>query len=140
MQFTFCKETGKQTIKQLSKARLSLVKSASARWQDNFFDTIEQLKQVGLVIASHRDCISTYTSKTHINRYLRKDGKMERMEYLIPKSQGDHQRLHLIFQLTVCFVVNAAKKKIQSIRIAGGNITLFNSSTQQPGYLLKTSF
>ena len=78
MQFTFCKETGKQTIKQLSKARLSLVKSASARWQDNFFDTIEQLKQVGLVIASHRDCISTYTSKTHINRYLKKrrqDGK-----------------------------------------------------------------
>ena len=72
LQCIFCKETGKQNIKQLSEERLNSVKSASERGQDNFFDTIEQLKRDGLVIASHRDCISTCTSKTHIDRYLKK--------------------------------------------------------------------
>ena len=75
-----CKETGEQNIKQLSEERLSSVKSASKRRQGNFFDTIEQLKRNGLVISSHRDFISTYTSKTHIDRYLknrRQDGKNE---------------------------------------------------------------
>ena len=66
LQCIFCEETGKQNIKQLSEERLSSAKSTSERRQDNFFDPIEQLKQDGSVIASHRDCLSTYTSKTHI--------------------------------------------------------------------------
>ena len=80
LQCIFCKETDKQNIKQLSEERLSLIKSASERRQDNFFGAIEQLKRDGLVIASHRDCISTYTSKIHVDQHLKKrrqDGKNE---------------------------------------------------------------
>ena len=72
LQCIFCNETGKENIKQLSEERLRSVRSATERRQDNFFDTIEQLKRNGLVIGSHRDCISTYTSKTHIDRFLKK--------------------------------------------------------------------
>ena len=53
-----------------------VIKSTSERRQDNFFDTIEQLKRDGLVIASHQDCISTYTTKTQIVRYLKKRGQV----------------------------------------------------------------
>ena len=71
LQCIFCRETGKQNIKQLSEERLWSVKSASERQQDNFFGTVEKLKRDGLVIASHRACISSYTSKTHTDRYLK---------------------------------------------------------------------
>ena len=53
------------------------------------------------------------------------------MRYLIPKY------LHLIFELTVFFLLNAARRRIKTIRIAGGNITLFNPCTRQFGYLFK---
>ena len=61
----FCKETGKQNIKQLSEKRLTSVKSASERRQNNFFDTIEQLKRDGLVIAFH--CLP---SLLYLNAYI----------------------------------------------------------------------
>ena len=48
---------------------------------------------------------------------------MERMRHLSPKYQEHQQRLYLIFENTVCFVVNAAKRRIQSIRMADRNIT-----------------
>ena len=51
----------------------------------------------------------------------RQDGKNE---VLASKNPRRSQRLNLIFKLTVCFVVNAAKRRIQSIPLAGGNITL----------------
>ena len=76
---------------------------------DNFFDTIEQLKPFHpIAIVSQR--IHPKLTYTGI---LRRDGKMERMRYLTSKSQDNQQRLHLIFELTVCFVVNAAKKRLR---------------------------
>lgn len=48
---------------------------------------------------------------------------MERMRHLSPKYQEHQQRLYLIFENTVCFVVNAPKRRIQSIRVADRNIT-----------------
>ena len=56
---------------------------------------------------------------------------MERMRYLIPICQDGQQRLRLILELAVCFVVSAAKRKIQSIRIAGINISLSDTCTWQ---------
>ena len=54
---------------------------------------------------------------------------MERMRYLIPKSQDDQQRQHLIFELIVYFVGNADKRRIQIIQIRNGNIALFDPCT-----------
>ena len=53
----FCKKPDKQYIKQLSEERLRSVKSPSEPQQDNFFDTIENIKRNCLVIASHRVCM-----------------------------------------------------------------------------------
>ena len=80
LQRTFCIETGKQNIKQLPEEPLSSVKLASERRQGNFFDTTQELKRDALVTASHHDFISTFTSKTHIERHLKKrrqDGNNE---------------------------------------------------------------
>ena len=78
------------------------------------------------MIASER--IQPKLTQTNI---LRRDGKTERMSDLIPKSRDNQQRLHFIFRLTVCFVVNSNKRRIESIRTAGGNVTLLYPCTQQ---------
>ena len=105
----FCKETGKQNIKQLSEERLSLVKSTSQRRQDNA-------------------CISTYTSKTHIYQHPKKrrqDGKKE-----VPDSRKSRRSTKTAFDFrTFCFLVNTVKRSIESIQIAFNNITTSTTMT-----------
>ena len=78
MECIFCKEIGKQNIKQLSEERLSPVKSVNECRQFLWYHrTVE-------TIPSYRNCISTYTSKTYIYRYLKKrwqDGKNEILDF-----------------------------------------------------------
>ena len=62
----FCDQAKAEDIKQWSEKRLDSVISARERCEDNFHVTIEQLKENNISLASHRNCVSTYTSSTHI--------------------------------------------------------------------------
>ena len=63
----------KEAIKELTDSRLESMLNASETRKDGFYSgVVERFKREGITLASHRSCISTYTSKQHISRYLSK--------------------------------------------------------------------
>lgn len=75
------------------------------------FDKTISLVPSWLVIDSHYECISAYTSKTYIVQYHKKrwqDGSDE-----TPDSKKSRRSRKTSFDCTVCFVVNAAIRRIQ---------------------------
>lgn len=71
------------------------------------FDKIISLVPSWLVIDSLCECISTYTPKTHIFQYLKKRWEHESDE------TSDSKKSRRSRKTTVCFVVNAAIRRIQ---------------------------
>ena len=62
-------------LKEISKTRLETIKLKSKKRKDTLHETLENLPQPSLKkLKSHSNCISTYTSETHIKRYLSMEG------------------------------------------------------------------
>ena len=61
----------KEYVKPMADDRIPSVMNASFKRGDDFATTIEYLKAKGTVLASHRSCVSSYTSH-HIERYVKK--------------------------------------------------------------------
>lgn len=63
-------------LKNISKARIETVKAKSRKRKDDLHLKLLELSPPALKkLKTHENCISTYTSETHIKRYLRKKGK-----------------------------------------------------------------
>ena len=56
----------------MSDDRIRSVTNASFKRRDDFATMIEDLKAKGTVLASNRNCVSSYTSQYHIERYVKK--------------------------------------------------------------------
>ena len=66
--FTNC-TTSKEEIKKFSEDRLASIAKASEQREDGFnIAVVLKLKADGVTLASHRSCVSSYTSKLHIAR------------------------------------------------------------------------
>ena len=70
--FENCSKSGEE-IKPLSEVRLQSIACASEERADKFSETVERLKANGVVLASYRSGVSTYTSWNHIVRYLQQE-------------------------------------------------------------------
>ena len=57
--------------KQISEIRLNSVQEASIKRKDSLNNYFSGLEQSSFV--PHKNCFSTHTSKSHIDRHLRKD-------------------------------------------------------------------
>ena len=66
-----CSKPAKEDVKPMADDRIPSVMNASFKRGDDFGTTIEYLKAKGTVLASHRSCVSSYTSH-HIERYVKK--------------------------------------------------------------------
>ena len=75
--FDFCDQARTDDIKQWSEKLLDSVIAAGKRNEDNFHVTIGQLKENHISLASHRNCVSTYSSSTLIDRSLKKRRQQE---------------------------------------------------------------
>ena len=72
----------------ISKQRMSSVVQSSKKRRDSIFDTASQN-------VTHKNCLSTYTSRTHINRhlsYLKR--KVSSPQYHLQMEKSRHILLH----------------------------------------------
>ena len=58
-------------VQSISEKRLRSIREASKLRKDSLCSNLPSLNQDNLVV--HKNCPSTYTSKTHIDRYLKKE-------------------------------------------------------------------
>ena len=78
------------------------MKNASLKRGDDFATTIEDLKAKGTVPASHRSCVSSYTSKHHIERYVKKQKLYEKQRAEKKSRQSEHHKFNLRSNYLFC--------------------------------------
>ena len=75
---TQVKCSGSGELNKISKERLTSIAEKSKIRKDNLHVEIETLTLCeNLDLACHRNCVSTYTSDTHIQRYIKRNKSLE---------------------------------------------------------------
>ena len=67
-----CNSYNKDTLKSITDIKLDKIKTCSGYREDRFYETIKENVEGRFY---HSGCYANYTSKDHINRYLKKSGK-----------------------------------------------------------------
>ena len=97
--FPACKGLKKQPVKELTDVRISSIEKASIERNDGFYvNVVEKLKADGIPLASHRDCVSTYTSAHHYSRNKKPEEEPE------PKRLRRSSKGHIFDFETDCFL------------------------------------
>jgi len=141
-----CKEDGSK--KELTVVGTDTIKTIieSSKWRfDDLHEDLETrlLADKHLEVLCHRDCVSTYTSKSHINRHLNKlsasKGSAETSEKQNVSVGPDRQ--HSTSGNIAFSVVKNVLTLILSIRIVGGGLLFAGQPTVVKGArLLKKHF
>ena len=84
-----CSNPAKEGVKPMSDDGICSVKNASFKRGDEFVTMIEDLQVKGTVLASHKNCVSFYTSQHHIECYVKKQ-KLQKERKVEKSCQSEH--------------------------------------------------
>ena len=115
--------SGGSDLQDITEKRLSSIHEASKKRTDSLSSFLSGLTKEHLV--AHRNCLSTYTSETHIQRYLKREFNSQNSskELLSPKKQRRSvvAEFNWLQHCLFCAEKIVTSVLIQSIQIGGGN-------------------